>query len=664
MPTRRIKIISFFMVLLLGSQLITVQRATQAQANGATASNLVVKTPSGTLTQLPNGKTRMNIQLSRDLASKKVLIRHTQKNDSGKQVSIEKRSKVNKSGGVTFISQRKIKSKSFLKITLGSKVVFKGRVNSLIATYLRAREFKPRQFVVAYNVSGTIHVAWNELQVQDRPASYAVRAFSSPTSSQVLHQCSTTGTHCIIRGAQSNLQYNLEISRIPTSGDPTSLLPSRTVTKQAKDGDSVKHLFAAVGIVLDAKIQQAASTRQISDMSEFCSIDDFDEDQFSPDGRYVSFLSGVSIVSDDSNCLTDVYLLDLETGEYSLVSVNEAGAQGDAPVTDTPAWSSDAQWLAFWSAATNLVAGVDDGNSHLYIKNVLTNELIVADRNDSGEIANGGACGAANSFWSPEVTKIAFRSEASNLVESDSNNACDLFVKDLVTGEIQRVNTFSDGSQMPYGCCSTASPFYTFRQFWSPSGKHISFVAIKESNRYQSYVKDLTSGELIELGMDQNGVRKPGVESLIWTGWAPVGNQILYEVQNRLFALDLETSLVKTPLSGDCLGPMNDLSHWSPSGSMISFKSGQGIHCYWNLDSGETTKFADGKGWGGEFSPDGKMISYNALNNEIWVFNLDTETHLLAMEEVTRDYRWSLDGSRLLTTNHKGVQIKFLSNVG
>jgi hypothetical protein len=43
--------------------------------------------------------------------------------------------------------------------------------------------------------------------------------------------------------------------------------------------------------------------------------------------------------------------------------------------------------------------------------------------------------------FSPDGTKLLFESDASNLVAGDTNGRSDIFLKDLVTGEVTRIST-------------------------------------------------------------------------------------------------------------------------------------------------------------------------------------------------------------------------------
>src|SRR6266566_4232765 len=49
--------------------------------------------------------------------------------------------------------------------------------------------------------------------------------------------------------------------------------------------------------------------------------------------------------------------------------------------------------------------------------------------------------------FSPDGTKVAFDSYASNLVPGDTNGANDIFIKDLITGAVTRVSTAADGTE-------------------------------------------------------------------------------------------------------------------------------------------------------------------------------------------------------------------------
>ena len=80
----------------------------------------------------------------------------------------------------------------------------------------------------------------------------------------------------------------------------------------------------------------------------------------SSDGAFVAFVSDASNLSpDDTNGLSDVYVLDRAASVMTRVSVGPGGAQADGPSSE-PVVSNNGQFVAFVSEATNLV--LDDGN--------------------------------------------------------------------------------------------------------------------------------------------------------------------------------------------------------------------------------------------------------------------------------------------------------------
>jgi recombinase/WD40 repeat protein len=83
----------------------------------------------------------------------------------------------------------------------------------------------------------------------------------------------------------------------------------------------------------------------------------------SADGRFVAFYSeAINLVPGDGNAAIDVFVHDRETGITERVSVSSGEIEGNAnSMSPTPALSADGRYVAFVSAASNLVAGDDNG---------------------------------------------------------------------------------------------------------------------------------------------------------------------------------------------------------------------------------------------------------------------------------------------------------------
>jgi Tol biopolymer transport system component len=156
----------------------------------------------------------------------------------------------------------------------------------------------------------------------------------------------------------------------------------------------------------------------------------------SSDGRYVAFSSSsTNLVPDDSNGMIDVFVHDRQTGQTTRVSVDSAGAEGDSESYAYPSISSDGRYVAFESAASNLVP--DDTND--------TWDVFVHDR-QTGQttrvsVDSAGVQGDGLSYF-PSISSdgryVAFESLSTNLVPNDTNDMWDIFVHDRQTGQTSR----------------------------------------------------------------------------------------------------------------------------------------------------------------------------------------------------------------------------------
>jgi len=166
----------------------------------------------------------------------------------------------------------------------------------------------------------------------------------------------------------------------------------------------------------------------------------------SADGRYVAFSSlATNLVSGDTNSRTDVFVHDRVTGATERVSVATGGVQGNHHSLN-PSISADGRYVAFWSWATNLVAGDTNGGFDVFVHDRATG---ITER---VSVATGGGQGQgfSQSFThsiSADGRYVAFQSNATNLVPVDTNGAPDVFVRDRLTGTTERVSVAGGGSQ-------------------------------------------------------------------------------------------------------------------------------------------------------------------------------------------------------------------------
>ncbi|MBE0429868.1 MAG: PD40 domain-containing protein [Thermoleophilia bacterium] len=212
----------------------------------------------------------------------------------------------------------------------------------------------------------------------------------------------------------------------------------------------------------------------------------------SADGRHVAFSStAANLVPGDSNGKPDVFVKDRQTGSITRVSTGTDGEQADdASRAMGLVLSADGRFVAFESAATNLVAGITNGKRDVFIKDVRTGELARAS------VGADGDQGLEDSYGSISLSRdgrwVAFRSDAPNLVEGDTNLKADIFVKDLHSGAIARVSTGQDGAQ---GNGSSENAAISADGRWAAFDSSSSDLIVGDTNdKRDIFLKDIVSG--------------------------------------------------------------------------------------------------------------------------------------------------------------------------
>ncbi|MEK6274485.1 MAG: PASTA domain-containing protein [Actinomycetota bacterium] len=207
------------------------------------------------------------------------------------------------------------------------------------------------------------------------------------------------------------------------------------------------------------------------------------------DGRYSAFYSDASnLVIGDSNSSRDVFLHDHLTGETTRMSVDSSGVEGNAD-SFAPSISGDGRFVAFSSAASNLVAGDANGANDIFVRDRQTPMTTRVSVALGGAEANGGNYGPS---ISADGRYVAFVSDASNLVPDDTNAIRDVFVFDRQTATTTRASVDSAGVQANVD---------TFTPALSADGRFVAFTSfannlvpmdLNESS--DVFVRDLQAG--------------------------------------------------------------------------------------------------------------------------------------------------------------------------
>ena len=160
-------------------------------------------------------------------------------------------------------------------------------------------------------------------------------------------------------------------------------------------------------------------------------------------GKIAFSSSATNLVNGDTNGFTDVFVYDRSTQAITRVSVATDGSQANG-TSLSPAISSDGRYVAFESAASNLVAGDTNGKSDIFIHDNVTGATTRVS------VASDGTPGNNDSYvprFSGDQHAVAFMSLADNLVAGDTNSVADVFVRNLVTNTTTRVSVAWDGAQ-------------------------------------------------------------------------------------------------------------------------------------------------------------------------------------------------------------------------
>ncbi|MBO9334742.1 MAG: PD40 domain-containing protein [Roseiflexus sp.] len=164
----------------------------------------------------------------------------------------------------------------------------------------------------------------------------------------------------------------------------------------------------------------------------------------SADGRYVAFASlATNLVSGDTNNEQDIFVHDRQTGQTTRVSVATGGGQANGN-SSNPSISADGRYIAFDSNASNLVSGDTNNTGDIFVHDRQTGATTRVSIGPGGTQANRGSLAPS---ISADGRYVAFHSSATNLVSGVTNGTTHIFVHDRQTGATTRVSVASDGTE-------------------------------------------------------------------------------------------------------------------------------------------------------------------------------------------------------------------------
>lgn len=185
----------------------------------------------------------------------------------------------------------------------------------------------------------------------------------------------------------------------------------------------------------------------------------------------------------------------LDEWKRDLLSIAIDGGPGNADSIE-PTASGDGQLVAFASRATNLVVGDTNGLGDVFVRDVA--------RSETTRVLGSAGAEPDGPSYSPAISGdgriVVFISQASNLVEGDTNRLPDVFAFDRATSATRRVTTgtesiggvtlSADGSTYAYasGDGAFAGPMDGHASLLAPGGQSPSLSA---DGRYVAFTTAL-----------------------------------------------------------------------------------------------------------------------------------------------------------------------------
>jgi dipeptidyl aminopeptidase/acylaminoacyl peptidase len=283
--------------------------------------------------------------------------------------------------------------------------------------------------------------------------------------------------------------------------------------------------------------------------------------QWSPDGRYISFVASRGSGTGDDAPRSQIWLMHADGGEAFALTTARDGAGAYA-------WSPDSRSIAYLT--TDSLTRADEAKarrrddpktyegdmrmSHLWVIEVATKS---AAKLTSGAFTVMGA-----PSWSPDGTRLAILTRPTTLVRDERREA---HLVTVATKATERIN-------VPAGMSVQGTPA------WSPDGRTLAFTAFVEewkANADGMYPRTLRNSQLVLYDLAARTAKPVGSAQFDYSvgalRWSSDGSRILFNAQDRVyssvFSYDVSSGQY-TRLTKDQLirGPS-----WSKDGSRVAF---------------------------------------------------------------------------------------------
>ena len=226
----------------------------------------------------------------------------------------------------------------------------------------------------------------------------------------------------------------------------------------------------------------------------------------SDNGRYIVFTSMDNLLrSPDANAAgdTDIYWLDTVSGELKMVSgAYDGSVQGNSGGYDADSANAhvtnNGRYVIFESAAKNFSDVTGGYSQQIFVRDMLQDNIFMISSTPTGVPGNGTS---EDAQITPNGQYAIFTSQAGNLVNGDIGGS-DVFRIDLFSGEILIVNRSLSGQQFSGASHAQITPDGRYVVFESDNG---GLVSGGTGGHTQVFVKDMLSGNIAMVSVDEAG---------------------------------------------------------------------------------------------------------------------------------------------------------------
>jgi len=204
----------------------------------------------------------------------------------------------------------------------------------------------------------------------------------------------------------------------------------------------------------------------------------------STNGRYALFESEASnLVPGDNNGSSDIFLRDLVAGTTVLVSANTNGLAPNG-ASRSPVMTPDARFVAFVSEASDLVANDTNGVADIFVRDIQAGITTLASPGATSTHNPSQLSSSESPLITSDGRFIAFYSTATNLVAGAlaTTNASDVYVRDRAANVTIWA---SSGAQNAFPF-QLSSKLHCSSHTLSDDGQFVSYVAAPDPTSYAS----------------------------------------------------------------------------------------------------------------------------------------------------------------------------------